>query len=114
MSNETKKKFFVEFPNLTKFLSTQGEEIVAEYREIVRRLECEGRLSMPLGEKLNGENLFVIRVINAGNIRVFYVYGRGKNIYGIHGYVKKTQTIPQPVLKYVRKMARELKQARLI
>ncbi len=30
-------------------------------------------------------------------------------IYGIHGYVKKTQTIPQKELEYARKIVRELK-----
>jgi len=114
MPMDEKKKDFIEFPNVTRFMSTQSVEINDEYREIVRRLEAEGRLSMPFGEKLRGENLFAIRVINAGNVRVFYVYGKGNNIFGIHGYVKKTQTIPQYELQQAHKLARTLKQAGLI
>jgi len=53
-------------------------------------LEQEGRLSAPLGEKVN-KTLFAIRIITAGNIRIFYVYGEENKIYGIHGYVKKQE-----------------------
>lgn len=50
---------------------------------------------MPYGEKVSGEDLFAIRVIQAGNIRVFYVYGLNDIVYGIHAYTKKTQVIPR-------------------
>ena len=109
-----KRKCFVEFPRVTDFLAGQSAEINAEYRAIVLKLETEGRLSMPFGEKLKGEDLFAIRVINVGNVRVFYVYGKADTIYGIHGYTKKTQTIPQKELKQARRMAKALKQVGLI
>ena len=114
MVSGRKKKLFIEFPHVTQFMSTQSEKINAEYREIVQLLERDGRLSMPNGEKIRGEDLFAIRVINAGNVRVFYVYGKEDNVYGIHGYVKKSQKIPISELEQARKLARELKQARLI
>ena len=60
------------------------------------------------GEKVE-KDLFAIRIISAGNVRVFYVYAIHERIYGIHGYVKKTQTIPQKELDYARKIVRELK-----
>ena len=113
MPDENKKQF-VEFPNVTQFMATQNEEINAEYREIVLKLEREGNLSMPFGEKLKGESLFVIRVIKAGNVRVFYVYGKEDNVYGIHGYVKKTRAIPKCELKYARKLVKEMNQAGLL
>ena len=109
-----KKKFYIEFPNVTRFMSEQSEAINAEYIEIIQKLETEGRLSMPYGEKLKGENLFAIRVIRAGNVRIFYVYGKDDNVYGIHGYVKKSQTIPHSELKQARRWIREMKEARLI
>ena len=65
---------------------------------------------MPYGEKLSGENLFAIRVIHAGNVRVFYVYGKGNNIYGLSAYEKKTMDIPHHELVLVRKIVRVLKQ----
>ena len=47
-----KRKFYIEFPNVTRFMSEQSEAINAEYIEIVQKLETEGMLSMPYGEKL--------------------------------------------------------------
>ena len=114
MTNDNQKKYFIEFPNVTSFMDTQTAEVDAEYREIVQRLEREGRLSLPFGEKIKGKNLFAIRVINAGNIRVFYVYGKGDYVYGIHGYVKKSQKIPRSELKLACKLTKELKRAGLI
>ena len=113
MCNE-KKKIFIEFPNVTSFMSTQSEDINAEYKEIVQRLEIEGRLSMPYGEKLKDENFFAIRIINAGNVRVFYIYGKDDNVYGIHGYVKTSMTIPKNEKKHARKVIKEMKKAGLI
>ena len=52
--------------------------------------------------------------INAGNVRVFYVYGKADNIYGIHGYTKKTQSIPQKEFKQARQIVKALKHAGLI
>ena len=69
---------------------------------------------MPFGEKIEGENLFAIRVIKAGNIRVFYVYGMGADVFGIYGYVKKTQDIPDHEMKKAKKICRMLKQGGLI
>ena len=68
-------------------------------------------LKMPYGEKISGDNLFAIRVIQAGNIRVFYVYGTGNLIYGIHAYQKKTEQIPKCELKQANRMIKLLKQS---
>ena len=80
-----------------------------EYDLIVEKLEAEGRLSMPEGEKIAGENLFAIRVIRAGNVRIFYVYGVDDFVYGIHAYVKKTRQIPKLEITLARKLAKALK-----
>lgn len=95
-------------------MSTRSEDVNAEYQVIVQKLEQAGYLSMPHGEKICGDNLFAIRIINAGNVRVFYVYGRGNTIYGLRGYVKTPQKIPTHELRQARKLAKELKQAGLI
>ena len=84
-----KKKTYTELPKVKEFIAGQSEDVQIEYRKIVGMLEIEGRLVMPYGEKIEGENLFAIRVIDAGNIRVFYVYGNENYVYGIYGYVKK-------------------------
>ncbi|HCE46836.1 MAG TPA: hypothetical protein DET40_25090 [Lentisphaeria bacterium] len=103
-----KKKQYLEFPKLKEFLAGQSVEINAEYMRITDELEQEGKLEYPQGEKVE-KDLFAIRIISAGNVRVFYVYAIQDRIYGIHGYVKKTQTIPQKELEYARKIVRELK-----
>ncbi len=69
---------------------------------------------MPFGEKIAGENLFAIRVINAGNVRVFYVYGKNDKVYGLSGYEKKTRTIPHSEMEQARKLAKLLKKGGLI
>ena len=92
----------------------QSGDIKQELNNIVWRLETEGALVMPYGEKVSGEDLFAIRVIQAGNIRVFYVYGIADYVFGIHAYTKKTQTIPVKELNYARKILRNLQQKGLI
>jgi len=108
------KKNFQELPRLEAFIAGQELAIQDEYRAMVDMLETDGRLSMPFGEKLQGENLFAIRVIHAGNVRVFYVYGKNDIVYGLSGYVKKTQIIPMAELDLARKIAKLLKQGGLI
>ena len=103
-----KKKHYLEFSKLKEFLEGQSVEINAEYMRITDELEQEGKLEYPYGEKVE-KDLFAISIISAGNVRVFYVYAIHERIYGIHGYVKKTQTIPQKELDYARKIVRELK-----
>ncbi len=104
-----KKKHYMELPPVEEFIDELPEAVKIEYNDIVKELEKNGRLSMPTGEKLDG-NMYAIRVIQAANVRVFYVYGKDDVIYGIHGYVKKTQQIPrhemeqaQTVVKVLRK-----------
>ncbi len=105
-----KKKKYIALPQVKEFIREQPEPVRDEYLEIVAELELNGRLNMPHGEKLAGEELFAIRVINAGNVRVFYVYGPEPDIFGIYGYVKKTQRIPDAELKKARRIVKLLKQ----
>lgn len=99
-----KKKRFMELPQAMQFIREQSAEVQAEYRQIVTMLETDGRLSMPYGEKIESDNLFAMRIIRAGNVRVFYVYGNGDKVYGLFGYVKKTQGIPEHEMKKAKKM----------
>ena len=74
---------------------------------MIFQLERDGYLNYPNAEKVEDE-MFAIRVIQTGNIRIFYVYGRNDKIFGIHGYVKKTEQIPENELKQARKMLKVL------
>lgn len=99
-----KKKIFKMLPPVCDFMRGQSGDIKKELNGIIWRLEVSGTLVMPYGEKISGENMFAIRVVQAGNIRVFYVYGNRDFVYGIHAYEKKTEQIP----------TREMQQARLM
>lgn len=109
-----KKKSFYMMQPVKDFMRGQPGEVKQELNGIIWKLETEGALSMPYGEKLEGENLFAIRVIQAANIRVFYVYGVKDFVFGIHGYVKKTQNIPEKEMRYARKVLKQLIQGGLV
>ncbi len=100
--------------NVKDFMRDQSGNVKQELNNIVWRLETEGALVMPYGEKISGEDLFAIRIIQAGNIRVFYVYGIADYIFGIHAYTKKTQAIPEKELNYARRVLRTLEKEGLI
>lgn len=89
-----KKKYFHMMSPVRDFMREQPGAVKKELNELIWKLEMKGILSMPYAEKISGENLFAIRVIQAANVRIFYVYGINDIIFGIHGYVKKTEKIP--------------------
>ena len=96
------------------FMRGQPDEVKKELNSIILKLEIEGTLSMPFGEKVDDRKLFAIRVIHTANIRVFYVYGIADTIFGIHGYVKTTQDIPKKEKRYARKVLKQLIQGGLV
>lgn len=68
-----KKKHYTELPPVKEFIRQLLPEVIAEYSIIVAELEREGKLSMPKAEKIEGKNLFAIRVIDTANVRIFYI-----------------------------------------
>jgi len=105
---QKKKKHFRMMQSVKDFMRGQPGSVKQELNGIIWKLEAEGALTMPYAEKLEGENLFAIRIIQAGNVRIFYVYGVADNVFGIHGYVKKTQSIPEKEMRYARKILNQL------
>ena len=108
MKENNKRKHFRMLQNVKDFMREQNGDVKKELNNIIWRLETQGRLEMPYGEKVNGEDLFAIRVVQAGNIRVFYVYGICDFVFGIHAYEKKTQTIPQKEMTQANRVLNEL------
>ena len=91
------------------FMREQPGDVKQELNGIIYQLETEGMLTMPYGEKIKGDDqLFAIRVMQTANIRIFYVYGVRNYVFGLHGYVKKTQDIPEKELKQAKKMLIQL------
>ena len=103
-----KKKHFRMLQAVKDFMREQSGEAKKELNGIICKLEIEGKLTSPFGEKIESEDLFAIRVIQAANIRVFYVYGIQDAIFGIHAYEKKTQDIPEKELKQAKRVFRGL------
>ena len=104
-----KKKHFRLLQAVKDFLRDQPGDVKQELNSIIWKLEIDGMLTSPYGEKVsNDDRLFAIRVIQAGNIRVFYVYGIQDSVIGLHGYVKKTEEIPQHELDHARKIVSQL------
>ena len=109
-----KKKTFIMFPSVKVFMREQSGDVKKELNGIVFLLERDGTLAYPYAEKIQGEDLFAIRIIQAGNIRIFYVYGLENRVYAIHGYVKKTKEIPQREMDIARKALKWLIQKGLV
>lgn len=110
-----KKKHFEMMDPVRDFLRDLSGDIKQELNSLIWMLEQDGYLEYPYGEKIGGDDdLFAIRVIQTGNIRVFYVYGLDDAIYGIHAYEKKTEKIPRKELKRARTVLKILTEGGLI
>ena len=103
-----KKKHFTMLKSVKAFMRRQPGAVKQELNSLIWQLETDGYLNYPYGEKIEGEDLFAIRVIQTGNVRIFYVYGINDFVIGIHGYVKKTEKIPENELREARKVLKTL------
>jgi phage-related protein len=102
------KKKYVPTKKVIKFVNEQPEGIQNGYLQIVNMLEKAGYLVEPFGKKLE-KDLFEIRVRHEQNIRIFYFYHVDDIVYGVHGFVKKTQQTPTCELKTARKIIKLIK-----
>ena len=66
-----KKKTFIMFPSVKDFMREQSGDVKKELNGIVFLLERDGTLSYPYAEKIQGEDLFAIRIIQAGTFVSF-------------------------------------------
>ena len=92
------------------FIFDQSPFVQTAFMDAIHRLESEGRLNAPLGEKVEGcDNLFEIRVRSRdGQFRTFYCYAVGNRIYILSGFVKKTQKTPRSEIRKALKIKKEL------
>ncbi len=69
----------------------------------------EGRLPAPYAEKVEGrDNLFEIRVKDGEQIRVFYAYAKGDDVWLLSGFIKKTQKTPPAEIRKALRIRKEL------
>lgn len=94
-----------------EFLLALPEETRLEIADAIVLLESGHKLEMPLSRNLSGirPGLHELRIRDkAGQARVIYYVKKGDAIYLIHGFRKKTQTIPRRELDIIYKRLKEI------
>ena len=103
-----KKKTFILTDGLAEFIRQQPMDTKAQFRKLVAKLEEDGFLVPPYGKKLVGyENLFELRIVSGGSVRVFYCYRDTEFVLGVSGFVKKVQKTPLQEIKKALKIIRD-------
>ena len=76
---------------------------------IRRKLEEDGRLVSPYGEKVEGrDDLFAIRIRHGQNVRFFYCYAVEDIVWVLSGFEKKTEKTPPAEIRKALKIKKEL------
>lgn len=92
-----------------EFAETLGAQAQMQFVTIRRKLEEDGRLVSPYGEKVEGhDELFAIRLRQGQNVRFFYCYADGDIVWVLSGFEKKTQKTPPAEIRKALKIKREL------
>jgi len=94
-----------------EFLLALPEETRLEIADAMVLLESGHRLEMPISRNLSGicPGLHELRIRDrAGQVRVIYYIKKEEAIYLIHGFRKKTRTIPRRELDIVNKRLKEI------
>lgn len=88
------------------------ESLVGDIRirvddDLMRLAEINRDLGMPLSKPI-GRGLFELRVVGLQQIRFLYTFNEGA-IYLLHGFLKKTNKIPNKDLEYARRELKDLR-----
>lgn len=77
-----------------KFIATLEKPTIAKVLRTIDLLERFGyQLGLPHSKKMKS-NLFELRVRGQQEVRIFYTFKKGEIIL-LHGFIKKSQHIPQ-------------------
>ncbi len=95
------KKRIALTPEAKGFLLSLSQDVHEQFTMICRKLEKDGFLVSPYGEKVEGHNsLFAIRILSGNNVRFFYFYvDNSMRIWVLSGYEKRSKKIPQSEIK---------------
>ncbi len=95
-------------PVVSKFIHELQNPTRAKVSRLLDLLETYGTdLSMPHAKAL-GDGLIELRVRGKQEVRIFYAFASRRNIYLLHGFIKKTQTTPQRELAIARQRKAEI------
>ena len=102
------------------YVTKSGQQVVYDfvkgldaisYAKTLRQinlLETYGTdLGMPHSKPLDG-GLIELRVRGKQEVRIFYVFAQKRNIYLLHGFIKKTQQTPKKELNVARDRQKEI------
>ena len=103
------KKRVRQTPQVQAFIRGLSPSASTKLLASVHRLELEGRLPAPYAEKVEGQDgLFEIRVKDGEQIRVFYAYAKGDEVWLLSGFIKKTQKTPPAEIRKALRIRKEL------
>jgi len=94
-----------------EFLLALPEETRLEIADALVLLESGQRLEMPLSRNLSNirPGLHELRIRDkSGQVRVVYYIKKAEAVYLVHGFRKKTQTIPRRELDVIMKRLKEI------
>ena len=92
-----------------EFAETMNNAAKMQFVLIRRKLEEDGRLVSPYGEKVEGrDDLFAIRIRHGQNVRFFYCYAVGDIVWVLSGFEKKTEKTPPAEIRKALKIKKEL------
>jgi phage-related protein len=110
---------------ITYYISPSGRPVIQEFIDALPKptrakvfrqldlLEIKGTdLGMPHSKAL-GDGLVELRVRSGrgtNEVRVFYVFAKGRRIFLVHGFIKKTQETPDKELKLARQRKQEIEE----
>lgn len=94
------------------FVNALPTKVRARVRAHLTHLEAVGnRAAAPISEAV-GEGLFALRVsVGRHEVRILYAFFPGQRIVLLHGFLKKTRTIPLRELETARARLRELQES---
>jgi len=93
---------------VSKFVQGLDEISYAKTIRQIELLETYGtELGMPHAKKL-GNGLIELRVRGKREVRIFYVFAKDREIYLLHGFIKKTQQTPKKELEIARDRQKEI------
>ena len=92
-----------------EFAETMNNAAKMQFVLIRRKLEEDGRLVSPYGEKVEGrDDLFAIRIRHGQNVRFFYCYAVEDIVWVLSGFEKKTEKTPPAEIRKALKIKKEL------
>jgi len=84
--------------SLEKFIKSLQKPIIAKVLRTIDLLEEFGQKLGPPHTKKISANLFELRIPGKQEVRIFYYFHKSQ-IFLLHGFVKKSQKIPQREIK---------------